>query len=188
MGSREVRVTPRQAELVEHLPELRRLARALESDRSAADDLVQETLVRALQKLHLYEPTGSFVGWLATIMRHLFIDRTRRRKLKPEEPVDVLPVALEPRSKGDPSDRLMLRELGVAIGELPAGQREVLLLIGLKGHSYEDVAARLDLPLGTVRSRLFRAREALMRRLEADPQVLRRTRPGARRIDQVAVD
>lgn len=173
-------MTPRQAELVEHLPELRRLARALESDRSAADDLVQETLVRALQKLHLYEPHGSFVGWLATIMRNLFIDRTRRRKLKPEEPVDALPQALEPRSKGDPSDRLMLRELGVAIGALPPGQREVLLLIALRGHSYEDVAARLALPLGTVRSRLFRARETLMRRLEANPAALRRPRSGER--------
>jgi RNA polymerase sigma-70 factor (ECF subfamily) len=179
-------MTPLQAQLVEHLPELRRLARALEGDRSAADDLVQETLVRALQKLHLYEPNGSFVGWLATIMRHLFIDRTRRRKLKPEEPVDVLPQALEPRSKGDPSDRLMLRELGVAIDELPPGQREVLLLIGLRGHSYEDVAARLELPLGTVRSRLFRAREALMRRLEADPHALRRARVGVRRAEHAA--
>jgi RNA polymerase sigma-70 factor (ECF subfamily) len=180
-------MTPLQAELVEHIPELRRLARALERDRSAADDLVQETLVRALRKLDLYEPSGPFAGWLATIMRNLFIDRTRRRRLKPEEPVDVLPQALEPRSKGDPSDRLMLRELDAAIELLPPGQREVLLLIGLRGHSYEDVAAQLDLPLGTVRSRLFRARETLMRRLEANPAAIRRARavarPVARRAD-----
>jgi RNA polymerase sigma-70 factor (ECF subfamily) len=181
-------MTPLQAQLVEHLPELRRLARGLEKDRSAADDLVQETLVRALQKLHLYEPSGAFVGWLAAIMRNLFIDRTRRRKLKPEESVDVLPQALEPRSKGDPSDRLILQELGVAIGELPPGQREVLLLIGLRGHSYEDVAAQLDLPLGTVRSRLFRARETLMRRMEADPAALRRARFGVRRTEHASVD
>jgi RNA polymerase sigma-70 factor (ECF subfamily) len=77
----------------------------------------------------------------------------------------------------------MLRELGVAIDALPPGQREVLLLVGLKGHSYEDVAARLDLPLGTVRSRLFRAREALVRRLEADPAAMRRTRLGVRRAE-----
>jgi RNA polymerase sigma-70 factor (ECF subfamily) len=100
----------------------------------------------------------------------------------------VLPQALEPRSKGDPSDRLILQELGVAIGELPPGQREVLLLIGLRGHSYEDVAAQLDLPLGTVRSRLFRARETLMRRMEADPAALRRARFGVRRTEHASVD
>jgi RNA polymerase sigma-70 factor (ECF subfamily) len=159
-------MNPREAQLVDHIPELRRLARLLESDRSAADDLVQETLVRALQKQHLYEPTGAFAGWLATIMRNLFIDRVRRRKIKPEEPVDVLPQALEPRSKDDPIDRLTLRDLKVAIASLPPAQRQVLLLIGVRGHSYEAVAAQLAVPLGTVRSRLFRARETLMRKMD----------------------
>ncbi|MEJ0069327.1 MAG: RNA polymerase sigma factor [Pseudomonadota bacterium] len=166
---------PREEQLVDHIPELRRLARSFDKDRAAADDLVQETLVRALQKLHLYEPTGPFAGWLATIMRNLFIDRTRRRKIKPEEPVDVLPQALEPRSKDDPIDRLTLRDLKIAIAGLPPAQREVLLMIGVSGQSYEDVAAQLAVPLGTVRSRLFRARETLMRKM--DPGHVER-RPG----------
>jgi RNA polymerase sigma-70 factor, ECF subfamily len=162
-------MTPREVELVDHIPELRRLARSLDRDRSTADDLVQETLVRALQKLHLYEPTGAFAGWLATIMRNLFIDRTRRRKIKPEEPVDVLPQALEPRSQDDPIDRLTLRDLKSAIAGLPPAQRQVLLLVGVDGQSYEAVAAQLAVPLGTVRSRLFRARETLMRRMDTGP-------------------
>jgi RNA polymerase sigma-70 factor, ECF subfamily len=169
-------MTALQEQLVAHIPELRRLARALESERAAADDLVQETLARALHKLELYQPTGAFAGWLATIMRNLFIDRTRRRKIKPEEPVALLPPALEPRSAGDPIERLMLRDLRTAIGDLPRAQRQVLFLIAIRGHSYEDVATRLDLPLGTVRSRLFRARETLMRKLDPGNPAARRSR------------
>src|SRR5258708_32870338 len=96
MHGEGLRMTPLQEQLVEQIPDMRRLARSLETDRASADDLVQETLVRALQKLHLYEPTGQFSGWLATIMRHLFIDRARRRKIKPEEAVGTLPQTLRP--------------------------------------------------------------------------------------------
>jgi RNA polymerase sigma-70 factor (ECF subfamily) len=167
-----------EEQLVAHMPDLRRLARALEGERSAADDLVQETVMRALQKLDLYEPHGAFVGWLATIMRNLFVDRARRRKAKPEEPVATLPPMLQPRSPGDPTERLVLRDLRLAIGDLPQAQREVLLLIAIRGHSYEDVATRLEVPLGTVRSRLFRARETLMRKL--DPPAARASRPSRR--------
>ena len=163
-------MTPLEEQLVAHMPDLRRLARALESERSAADDLVQETIVRALQKLDLYQPHGAFAGWLATIMRNLFIDRARRRKSKPEEPVATLPQTLQPRTPGDPTERLMLRDLRLAIGDLPQAQREVLFLIAIRGDSYEDVATRLEVPLGTVRSRLFRARETLMRKLDPPPR------------------
>jgi RNA polymerase sigma-70 factor (ECF subfamily) len=159
-------MTPLQRQLIDHIPDLRRLACALEGARPAADDLVQETLVRAWQRLDSYAPTGAFAAWLATIMRNLFIDRTRRRKIRPEEPIALLPPALEPRGPGDPAARLMLRDLRVAIGALPQAQRQVLILVAVRGHSYEDVAARLDVPLGTVRSRLFRARETLMRKLD----------------------
>ena len=159
-------MTPLRQQLIEHIPDLRRLAYALEGGRAAADDLVQETLMRALQRLDTYAPTGAFAGWLATIMRNLFIDRTRRRRIRPEEPLALVPPTREPRAASDPSARLMLRDLRAAIGELPAAQRQVLILIALRGHSYEDVAARLEVPLGTVRSRLFRARETLLRRLD----------------------
>src|SRR5438105_13019029 len=101
-------MTSLEEQLVAHIPGLRRLARALENERSAADDLVQETVVRALQKLDLYQPHGAFAGWLATIMRNIFIDRARRRKAKPEEPVAALPPMLQPRTPGDPTERLVL--------------------------------------------------------------------------------
>jgi RNA polymerase sigma-70 factor (ECF subfamily) len=159
-------MTPLQRQLIDHIPDLRRLAYALEGARPAADDLMQETLVRAWQRLDTYAPTGAFAAWLATIMRNLFIDRTRRRKTRPEEPIALLPPALEPRGPGDPGARLMLRDLRAAIGTLPRAQRQVLILVAVRGLSYEDVATHLDVPLGTVRSRLFRARETLMRKLD----------------------
>src|SRR5258708_39089606 len=96
-------MTRLEQQLVEHSPDLRRLAYALEGGRAAADDLVQETLARALQRLDGYEPTGRFAARLATIMRHPFIDRTRRRKLRPEAAPAVRPPALEPPSASDPT-------------------------------------------------------------------------------------
>ena len=179
-------MAPLRQQLIDHIPDLRRLAYALEGRRAAADDLVQETLMRALQRLDSYAPTGAFAGWLATIMRNLFIDRTRRRRIRPEEPLALLPPAREPRGADDPSLRLTLRDLRSAIAALPLAQREVLILVAVRGHSYEDVAARLDVPLGTVRSRLFRARETLLRQLDpgaavADAATASRRRPAARR-------
>jgi RNA polymerase sigma-70 factor (ECF subfamily) len=174
-------MTPLQRQLIDHIPDLRRLAYALEGARPAADDLVQETLVRAWQRLDAYAPTGAFAAWLATIMRHLFIDRTRRRKTRPEEPLTLLPPALEPRGPGDPGARLMLRDLRAAIGTLPRAQRQVLLLVAVRGLSYEDVATHLAVPLGTVRSRLFRARETLMRKLDGVAPAASRRRPAPRR-------
>src|SRR5258708_38544851 len=104
-------MTRLEQQLVEHSPDLRRLAYALEGGRAAADDLVQETLARALQRLDGYEPTGRFAAWLATIMRHLFIDRTRPRKLRPEESLAVLPPAPQPRSASAPTPRPPVRDL-----------------------------------------------------------------------------
>src|SRR5258708_36249518 len=74
-------MSPLQVLLIQHIPDLRRFARALERNRTAADDLVQETLERAIKKMHLYQPSGPFIGWLNTIMRNIFVDRVRRRKL-----------------------------------------------------------------------------------------------------------
>ena len=153
-------------EMIECLPRLRRYARSLERDATLADDLVQETLERALRKLHLYEPSGPLIAWLTTMMRRIAIDRGRQRSVHSVRSIHDLPFAIEPAREGDQLDRLMLRDLQHAIGKLPGSQREVLLLIGLAGLTYEQAAERLGVPVGTVRSRLFRARDTLMRRLE----------------------
>src|SRR3954462_8096923 len=93
--------------LIQHIPDLRRFARSLERNRVAADDLVQETLERAIKKMHLYEPSGPFIGWLNTIMRNIFVDRVRRRK-----PTGTLEesVGNEPFRNENQTDRLLLKE------------------------------------------------------------------------------
>jgi RNA polymerase sigma-70 factor (ECF subfamily) len=159
--------TPLQDLLIQHIPDLRRFARSLERNRVAADDLVQETLERAIKKMHLYEPSGPFIGWLNTIMRNIFVDRVRRRKLNTATSLDEAP-RNEPYQNENQVDRLVLKELRVAIDRLPVEQRQVLLMIAVQGLSYEDAAQRLSVPLGTIRSRLFRARANLM--LKIDPE------------------
>jgi RNA polymerase sigma-70 factor (ECF subfamily) len=173
--------------LIHHIPDLRRFARSLERNRVAADDLVQETLERAIKKMHLYEPTGPFVGWLNTIMRNLFVDRVRRRKLNISTSLDDAPQH-EPYQNENQIDRLILKDLHGAIEALPHEQRRVLLMIAVQGLSYEDAAHQLGVPLGTIRSRLFRARANLMVKIDpgADPADSRRARP--RGMPAVAAD
>jgi RNA polymerase sigma-70 factor (ECF subfamily) len=159
--------TPLEELLIQHIPDLRRFARALERNRVAADDLVQETLERAIKKIHLYEPSGPFIGWLNTIMRNIFVDRVRRRKLNASTSLDDAP-RNEPYQNENQVDRLVLKELRVAVDQLPVEQKQVLMMIAVQGMSYEDAARRLDVPLGTIRSRLFRARANLQLRIDPE--------------------
>ena len=142
------------------IPRLRRYARALCRDRTAADDLVQDCLCRALTKGHLFQPGTNLRAWLFTMMHHLHVNTVRRGvRQGAAVPVDdVEPLLTEPPAQGG---GLTLRDLDRAMGELSEEQRQVLLLVGLEAMSYEEVATILDLPVGTVRSRLSRGRERL---------------------------
>ena len=153
-----------EQQLIQYIPDLRRFARSLERNRSAADDLVQATCERAIRKLHLYQPTGPFLGWLNTIMRNVFIDQLRKRFLT-ESLDESRPY--EPAQGGGQMERFLLQEIEVATAKLPVEQREVLTMIAIQGQTYEQAASVLGVPLGTVRSRLFRARTALMRMVDA---------------------
>jgi RNA polymerase sigma-70 factor (ECF subfamily) len=159
--------TPLQDLLIQHIPDLRRFARALERNRAGADDLVQETLERAIKKIHLYQPSGPFLGWLNTIMRNIFVDRVRRKSAALFGSLDEA-TDREPAQNENQIDRLLLKELRVAIDKLPIEQKQVLLMIAVDGLSYEDAARRLRVPLGTIRSRLFRARLGLQQMLDPD--------------------
>jgi RNA polymerase sigma-70 factor (ECF subfamily) len=125
--------------LVELIPRLRRYARALVGDRATADDLVQDTLERAWAKLHLYRRGTDLRAWLFTVMHNVHVNRVRATR-----PTDLLE---------DEMPELAQR--------LPAEQRAVLLLVTLEEMSYEEVARALNVPIGTVMSRLSRAREKL---------------------------
>ncbi len=151
--------------IVELIPRLRRYARALVGDRVAADDLVQDTLERAWAKLHLYRRGTDLRAWLFTVMHNVFVNQ--RRAARPTSPIDeAMP---ELAQDGRQTDGLVLRDLDHAIRRLPPEQREVLLLVALEDMSYEEAAATLGIPIGTVMSRLARAREKLRAMLSGLP-------------------
>ena len=152
------------------IPRLRRYARALTHDIITADDLVQDCLTRALGKLHLWEEGTNLRAWLFTILHNQYVNHIRRVV---REGATVGLSESEPLLRRAPpqTKRLELRDLERAIAKLPDEQRAVILLVGLEGMRYEEVAAVLDVPVGTIRSRLSRGREALRRLTGACPDV-----------------
>jgi RNA polymerase sigma-70 factor (ECF subfamily) len=143
------------------LPRLRRYARALTRNNTAADDLVQDSIERGLAKRHLWRPETNLRAWLFTIMHNQYVNQVRRSV---REGVAVSISDSEPSLTRDAAQgkRLELRDLDRAtLARLPDEQRSVILLVGLEGMSYEAVAEVMGIPVGTVRSRLSRGRAAL---------------------------
>lgn len=147
------------------IPRLRRYARALTRDVTRADDLVQNCLTRAVAKQHLWQPGTDLRAWLFTILHNQHVNDVRRSV---REGVSVAVEDMAPVLSVYPSvmGTLELRDLEAAIGKLPAEQRQVILLVGLEGLRYEEVALILNVPVGTVRSRLSRGRDQLRRLME----------------------
>lgn len=149
--------------VIAELPRLRRYARALVGDRSAADDLVQDTLERAWTRIHQWRPGSDLRAWLFGIMHNLRIDQLRRPAVPTvasNEEFGELP------TRATQGDAIELGDLAVAVGCLPEEQRAVLLLVALEEMSYQEVAQTLGIPAGTVMSRLARGRERLRRLLD----------------------
>ena len=145
--------------LRQQIPRLRRYARALTGDRSAADDLVQDTLERALSRFHLWRQGSDLRAWLFTIMHNIFVNQARSRARHQHEALEADPNAEGLRDR-DP-EWLELRDLASALARVPHEQRAVLLLVGLEQFTYDEAARILDIPIGTVMSRLSRGRERL---------------------------
>jgi RNA polymerase sigma-70 factor (ECF subfamily) len=143
------------------IPRLRRYARALTRDVSRADDLVQNCLTRALAKQHLWQPGTNLRAWLFTIQHHQHVNDVRR-SIREGSHV-MLDEAREQTVQANAIPTLQLRDLAVALGKLQPEQRQVILLVGLEGMPYEEVASVLNVPVGTVRSRLSRGRDQLRR-------------------------
>jgi RNA polymerase sigma-70 factor, ECF subfamily len=146
--------------VVEHIPRLRRYARALTRDRHAGDDLVQDTLERAVNKLHLWRPGSDMRAWLFSIMHNVFVNQRRSLRLEVESATGELPEAAVQATQ---FDRIVLAEVEKALLGVCTEQREVLLLVAVEQMSYEEAAKALAIPIGTVMSRLSRARERLRR-------------------------
>ena len=147
-----------RAQVVEQLPGLRRYARVLTGDAWAADDLVQDTLERACSKWLLWRTDSDLRAWLFTLMHNLYLNQ--RRALPALAPLDIEDLQDQLPGTPGPSDDAL---------DLPADQRAVLLLVAMEDMSYEDTARILDIPIGTVMSRLSRARARLRALMERAP-------------------
>ncbi len=147
--------------LTDHIPSLRRYARALTGDAWTADDLVQDTLERACSKWRLWTAGSDLRAWLFTLMHNIFVNQVRRavRQSAAGTTVDVEAVAHE-LAAPDAGDAQSL-DLQRCLLRLPEDQRVVLLLVTLEDLSYEEVARITAVPIGTVMSRLSRARSRL---------------------------
>jgi RNA polymerase sigma factor (sigma-70 family) len=145
------------AALIACLPRLRRYARALVGDLAGADDLVQDTMERAWQRLSSWRRSAGMRPWLFSIMHNLHVDQLRQQRV-PTVPYDDATPDVAQAPQAGPLDA---RDMQSALAILPPEQRAVLLLVALEEMTYEEVAAALSIPMGTVMSRLSRAREKL---------------------------
>lgn len=144
----------------DHLAGLRRYARSLVGDPGESDDLVQECILRALSASHLWPQIRNVRAYLFTVLHHAHVDfRADQRKRMPVAPLDQVEHLFH--THGNQNARLELRDLSRALATLSPEQRKIVLLIAIDGLSYEEVSKHLSIPIGTVMSRLFRARETL---------------------------
>ena len=159
-------------DIAAQIPALRRYARALQHDVAAADDLLQECLCRALAKIHLWRRGSDLRAWLFTILHNQHVNEVRRAMrrgvhIAVEDVESTLTVA------ADAWSLMIMRDLQRALDSLPEPRRLAVLLVGIEGMGYEDVAAILDVPVGTVRSRLFRSRTRLRELMDGSELRLR---------------
>jgi RNA polymerase sigma-70 factor, ECF subfamily len=156
-----------EAEVISGLPQLRRYARALTGDPAWADDLVQDTAERALVRQRAFRAGSNLRAWLFTILRNIYIDQLRARReiavddeTAPWRSLEAPPTEV---------DGLVLRDVQHALYHLPVEHREVLLLIGVEELTYQEASDVLGVPIGTVMSRLSRAREHMRLLIAGEP-------------------
>ena len=163
-----------QPELVAAIPRLRRYARVLTGESARADDLVQDTLTRAWEKRHLWAAGTDLRAWMFTIMHNVFVNQRALARR------DAQNVSLDGDDDAGPAwqipvrpaqqTRVELMETLREVGRLPVDQRAVLVLAVVEEMRYEEIAAVLAIPVGTVMSRLSRAREKLRRAAQRTPE------------------
>ncbi|MEX2644543.1 MAG: sigma-70 family RNA polymerase sigma factor [Acetobacterales bacterium] len=147
------------------VPVLRAFARSLTRCPFDADDLVQETLTKAIANIDQYSPGTNLRAWLCTIQRNTFYTNYHKRSREPVMPVDELPgfhtVASQEWS-------MKLEDLNKALQKLPSDQRQAVMMVGGAGYSYEEAAEICDCALGTIKSRVSRGRAALLQHLDSE--------------------
>lgn len=155
-------------DLPQHLPALWRYALALSARLDIADDLVQATCVRAIERAEQFRPGTSLIAWLVTICRSIWLNELRSRTIRDHQSLggDLLDL---PDTHPGTEANIFAREVFAKVMQLPEAQRETVVLAYVEGFTYSEVAAALDIPIGTVMSRLSAAR-AKLRPLAGDGQ------------------
>ena len=155
-----------QRDLLALIPKLRRFALSLAGNPADCDDLVQTACEKALRNQAQFQPGTRMDSWMYRIIQTAWLDDQRKRKVRgaPVDPDDI-EIGDEGRGAQLPEDRMMLARTTAAMARLPEAQRAVLSLVAIEGLSYKEAADVLELPVGTVMSRLSRAREALLPQL-----------------------
>ena len=153
-------------ELVNHLPALRAFALSLTREGASADDLVQDTIVKAWTNMDKFQPGTNLRAWLFTILRNTFYSARRKTKREVSDADGIHAARLATRP--EPDGRLALNDFRVAFEKLPDEQREALILVGASGFSYEEAAAMTGVAIGTVKSRANRGRRRLAELLHLD--------------------
>jgi RNA polymerase sigma-70 factor, ECF subfamily len=152
-------------EIVQNLSRLESFARRLAGNRSFADDLVQETVLRALVHADQFRPGTNLLAWLTTILRNAYFNEKRRqRRIGPLDPTVV--TSSSPTINDEQEWHLRMRDVTCRFANLPAAQREALVLVGANGYSYDHAAKVAGCAVGTMKSRVSRARSELQRMLE----------------------
>ena len=141
------------------IPSLRAFAISLSGNVDRADDLVQETMLRALANIHSFQPGTNMSAWLFTILRNLFRSEYRKRRREVEDADGSYADSL--KSQPEQSGRVEFEEFRTALAKLPPDQREALILVGASGFSYEETAEICGCAVGTIKSRVNRARGRL---------------------------
>tara|TARA_B100001750_G_scaffold235712_1_gene238595 strand:- start:949 stop:1485 length:537 start_codon:yes stop_codon:yes gene_type:complete len=148
------------AQLITEMDKLKKFAMRLTRNDADSDDLLQNTILRAYEKKHLFEENSNVFSWTSKIMYNLFVS-DYRRKVKFESQYDPEPILEKAEVVASQNDKIMVSEVGEAMKKLSQDHRDILLMVCVQGMKYEETAEALDIPVGTVRSRLSRARTLL---------------------------
>lgn len=146
--------------IVQEIPQMRRFALFLTKNTANADDLVQDALERSIRKRHLWRRHGSIRGWLYRVMYNVFLNQ-RDRHNRHKDDISVDDMIAPPSAPAEQFQKVAFRDVSEALDQLPDGQATPIILTAVEGFSYDEAADILGVPIGTLRSRLFRGREAL---------------------------
>ena len=152
-------------QIINEMPKLKSYAMRLTKNKADAEDLLQNTIVRAYEKRHLYQEQNTLSSWASRVMYNIFVSQYRRRT-KFESQYDPEPAIARQTANIDHDDQIMMKEVDSAMHELSTQHRDILVMICIQGMKYEEAAEVLDIPVGTVRSRLSRARSLLAEKLD----------------------